>query len=49
MKLTEPQALLDILENEIDFLEHCVDNPFGKFQSAPQCKVSIEATLESDN
>lgn len=30
VKLTKPQTLLDILENEIDFLEHCVDNPFGK-------------------
>lgn len=30
VEVTKPQSLLDILENEIDYLEHCVDNPFGK-------------------
>lgn len=30
MQVAKPQNILDILENEIDFLEHCVDNPFGE-------------------
>lgn len=30
MQVAKPQNLLDILENEIDYLEHCVDNPFGE-------------------
>jgi hypothetical protein len=24
---------MDILENELDFMEHCVENPFGKYFS----------------
>lgn len=30
MQVARPQNLLDILELEIDYLEHCVDNPFGE-------------------
>lgn len=30
VQITKPQNLLDILDAEIDYLENCVDNPFGE-------------------
>lgn len=33
LKQQTPESLLEILEVEIDFLEHCVDNPFGKLEN----------------
>lgn len=33
MQVSKPENLLEVLENEIDYLEHCVDNPFGEFTS----------------
>lgn len=30
VQVTKLENFVDILENEIDYLEHCVDNPFGE-------------------
>lgn len=30
VQVAKPQYLLEILNEEIDYLEHCVDHPFGK-------------------
>jgi hypothetical protein len=31
VQIVNIEKLLQILENESEYLEHCVDNPFGKF------------------
>jgi hypothetical protein len=31
VQIKNPQNLLAILDYEIDYLENCVDNPFGEF------------------
>lgn len=31
VQIAKPQNLLDILDAEIDYLENCVENPFGEF------------------
>jgi hypothetical protein len=30
VQIKKPQNFHEILENELEFLEHCVDNPFGE-------------------
>lgn len=30
VQIQKPQNLLDILDAEIDYLENCVENPFGE-------------------
>lgn len=47
VQVHKPQNLHDILENEIDYLEHCVDNPFGELRSSNLsfCTLEIASLL----
>jgi hypothetical protein len=42
VQIHKPKNLLDILDAEIEYLENCVENPFGEFFFVPLSRQTFQ-------